>query len=69
MTTDDTTRDAGRRLKVHRLLSVLTIVTGVVLMIFMISTESEPGAIPLLLIVLGTGWYFVTRARIRSRHG
>ena len=67
MSTDDAIQGAGRKLKVHTLLSVLTIVIGVALMIFMISTESEPGAIPLLLIVLGTGWYLVTRRRIRSQ--
>ena len=70
MSTDHTIQDASRKLKVHTLLSVLTIVVGVALMIFMISTESEPGALPLLLIVLGTGWYLVTRRRrIRSHHG
>jgi hypothetical protein len=68
MSTDNTIQDASKKLKVHTLLSVLTIVTGVVLMIFKIYADSEPGAIPLLLIVLGIGWYLVTRARIRSHH-
>ena len=31
-----------------------------------IYADGEPGAIPLLLIVLGAGWYFV--ARVRARH-
>lgn len=48
--------------------SVLTIVIGVVLMLRQMYFDSEPGAIPLLLIVFGIGWYFITRARIRSRH-
>lgn len=55
--------------KVHKVLSLLTIVTGAILMAYMIVVENEPGAIPLLLIVLGTGWYFITRARTRSHHG
>jgi hypothetical protein len=54
--------------RVHTLLSVLTIVLGAVLLVYMVTVESEPGAIPLLLIVVGIGWYFVTRARARSQH-
>ena len=47
---------------------LLTIVIGVVLMLRQMYFDSEPGAIPLLLIVFGIGWYFITGARIRSRH-
>ncbi|HEU4883246.1 MAG TPA: hypothetical protein VFT45_13390 [Longimicrobium sp.] len=68
MSTDNTTPDAGRRLKMQSMLSILVIVIGILLMIFMITTEDEPGAIPLGLIVLGIGGYLVTRARIRSHH-
>lgn len=60
--------DTLERLKVHRTLSALTIAIGLVLMIGKIYADSEPGGIPLLLIVLGTGWYFVTRVRTRSHH-
>lgn len=55
-------------LKLHKLISALVIVMGCMLMIYMIVVEDEPGAIPLLLIVAGTGWYFITRNRIRSQH-
>jgi len=54
--------------RVHRLLSVLTIVLGVMLLIYMIVVESEPGAIPLLLIAVGTIWFLVLRTRLRSHH-
>lgn len=57
--------DSTKKLKMHSLLSVLTMIIGVALMIFMIVVEDEPGAIPLLLIVAGTAWYFITRYRIR----
>ena len=57
--------DNTKKLKIQSLLSVLTGVIGVALLIFMIVVEDEPGAIPLLLIVGGTGWYFITRYRIR----
>lgn len=57
----------GERLKVHKTISVVTIVIGLVLMIGKIYADSEPGAIPLLLTLLGIGWYLVTRARSRSQ--
>jgi hypothetical protein len=69
MSTDGTTHDAGRKLRLHARLAVATLVIGLVLMVFMITTESEPGALPLLLVVAGTGWYLVTRRRIRSHRG
>ena len=50
----------------HTLTSLITVGLGVVLLIYMISVESEPGAIPLLLMVGGTGWYFITRFRSQS---
>lgn len=66
MSTDNPIQDASKKLKVHTILSSLTLVIGVMLLIYMITVESEPGAIPLLLIVFGIGWYLITRARIRS---
>lgn len=55
------------KLKMQRLLSILTTIIGMALMIFMIVIEDEPGAIPIALIVIGTGWYFTTRSKIRAR--
>ena len=48
------------RPKVHQFLSIIMIVAGMLLMIFMIHTESEPGAVPLLLVLIGMGWFFIT---------
>lgn len=48
-------------------MSVVAMAVGFVLMAFKIYADSEPGAIPLALIVLGAGSYFAARARIRSR--
>ncbi|MEA1882091.1 MAG: hypothetical protein U9N31_06800 [Candidatus Marinimicrobia bacterium] len=59
-------QNTSEKLKMHTLISVITIAIGVVLMIYMIFVEDEPGGIPLLLIVFGIGGYFVTRVRIRS---
>ena len=61
-------KDIAKKSKLHSLLSVLTIVLGIALLVFMIIVENEPGAIPLLLIVIGTGWHFLTRYRLRSNH-
>lgn len=54
------------KLRMHTLLSVLTFLIGLALMIMMIVVEDELGALPLGLIVLGSGWYFVTRRRARA---
>jgi hypothetical protein len=56
----------ARKLKVQKILSALTVAIGFVLMSGKIYADSEPGAIPILLVVLGTGWYIVARARTRS---
>lgn len=58
----------SEKLKVHALLSKLIIAVGVLLLGYMVAVEGEPGGIPILLVVFGTGWYLVTRGRIRSRH-
>ena len=51
----------------YTLLSKLIMVVGFLLLVFMIYTEDEPGAIPLFLVLVGTGWYFITRFRMRSQ--
>ncbi|MEX0844698.1 MAG: hypothetical protein WD022_05430 [Balneolaceae bacterium] len=60
-------RNHTKNLKMHQLLSLLTILMGIALMTFMIVVEDEPGAIPLALIIAGTGWYFFTRYKVRSQ--
>jgi hypothetical protein len=56
------------RLKVHRLLSILTIVVGVAGVIIVGHVEDDPIVIPPLLIVLGIVWFLITHVRIRSHH-
>jgi hypothetical protein len=55
------------RFRVHRTLSILILAVGLVLMVGKIYADSEPGAIPLMLIVLGSAWYLITRVRARAR--
>jgi hypothetical protein len=55
-----------KNLKLHSLLSQIIMGIGVLLLVFMIITEDEPGALPLFLLLAGSIWYFITRYRIRS---
>jgi hypothetical protein len=59
--------DTLEKPKVQKILSALTIAIGFVLMSGKIYADSEPGAIPILLVVLGTGWCLVARVRTRPR--
>ena len=59
--------DSLEKLKVQKMLSALTVAVGFVLMAGKIYADGEPGAIPMLLVVLGAGWYLVARARARPR--
>jgi len=58
--------DPLEKLKVQKILSALTLAIGFVLMSGKVYADSEPGAIPILLVVLGTGWYLLARVRARS---
>jgi len=43
------------------------LVVGLLLLIFKIYFDSEPGALPLLLILLALVWYFFVRMRFRTK--
>jgi hypothetical protein len=68
MDTPTAIQGTGRKLVMHTVLAILVIVVGVALLIYMINVEDEPGAVPLLLIALGTGWLVIARVRIGRRH-
>lgn len=53
--------------KLQLILSALTIALGAALLVYMVTVEDEPGALPLLLIIAGSGWHLVTRRRDRSQ--
>jgi hypothetical protein len=46
-------------------ISIAVLVLGLALMAFKIHADSEPGAIPLALVLLGTVWLVVARLRAR----
>ena len=52
---------------IQKIVSILTILLGVILLIYMITVEDEPGALPLLLIIIGTLWYFVISYRMKKQ--
>ncbi|RNI36677.1 hypothetical protein EFY79_10130 [Hanamia caeni] len=53
--------------KMSKMLSLLTVVLGIVLLIYMIMVEDEPGALPLLLIVTGVVWFIISRNQIKKK--
>jgi lipoprotein signal peptidase len=65
----ETITDKSKKLKTQKLISVLAVVIGALLVIFKIYEDSEPGAIPLLMIISGTAGYFIARFQKSSQHG
>lgn len=56
-------KESQQKSPVQRTLSIVLITVGLMLMIFMITVEDEPGAIPLFMILSGIVWFFKTRLR------
>jgi hypothetical protein len=50
----------------QNIFSLITIAVGLILLVYMITVEDEPGALPLFLIVAGAAWYAWNRRRTRS---
>jgi type IV secretory pathway VirB2 component (pilin) len=53
--------------KTQTIASLVVLAIGIVLMAGKIHFDSEPGAIPLALVLLGATWFTVTRVRNRRR--
>lgn len=56
-------KESQQKKPVQRTLSILLMTIGLILMIFMITVEDEPGAIPLFMILTGIVWFYKTRLR------
>jgi len=63
------TSNYSKKLKIHRILSILILALGVMVLIYGIIVEDEPTLVALLLIVSGTVWYIITRSKIKSLNG
>ncbi|HLA64760.1 MAG TPA: hypothetical protein VK610_10055 [Rhodothermales bacterium] len=69
MNANDTARTRSERLRTHAILSAVILGIGLVLLVYMIVVEDEPGALPLGLVVVGLGWQIATRVRMRAAQG
>ena len=56
----------SQKLKISRILAILILLLGIVLVTYMIKVEDEPGALPLLLIVVGIVWLIANQLQIRK---
>jgi len=63
------TSNYSKKLKIHRILSILILALGVMVLIYGIIVEDEPTLVALLLIISGTVWYIITRSKIKSLNG
>lgn len=56
----------NQKLKLSRMLPILTALLGIAVMIYMITTEGELGALPMILIILGILWFIINRYQIKK---
>lgn len=59
-------KKSSQKLNYYRILSILTILLGVVLLMYMIKVEDEPGALPLILIISGIGWFILNQLKVKN---
>lgn len=52
----------------NTIIPLLIAALGVILLIYMILVEDEPGAVPLIMIFIGLAWYFISRSRFKSQN-
>lgn len=51
----------------QKIFALITLTIGLALLIYMITVEDEPGALPLLMIIIGAVWYFIIRAKMKAQ--
>lgn len=61
--------DTNKTCHIRSVLAICAIIIGLMLLVFMIVVEDEPGAIPLILIVSGTLLYLYDRLRRGDQSG
>lgn len=57
----------SQQLKSFRLISICILLLGVALMLYMMFVESEPGALPLGLILLGVVGWILSKNKINKQ--
>ncbi|PWN05698.1 hypothetical protein [Rhodohalobacter mucosus] len=61
------TAETDKKRKIHLAASSALTATGLLLLIYMIIFENEPGAIPLAMILTGAGWLYFALSK-KSSH-
>lgn len=56
----------SKKLKINRILSVIVLLFGLLLMSYMIIMESEPGALPLFILITGGIWFAINQMNIKN---
>lgn len=62
-------KGVSENLNLSGIFAMLIIFLGVALMAYMIKVEDEPGALPILLILVGAAWFVFNFVRIKRRAG
>jgi hypothetical protein len=55
--------DIGAKINWVKILPLVIMIMGTILLIYMIAYEGEPGALPLLILLIGIVWFGITRYR------
>lgn len=56
----------NQKLKVYRAIWMLVIITGGLLLTYMIAVENEPGALPLFLVLIGVVGLVFTHLKLKK---
>ena len=59
--------EISRTQKNNMIFSTLTLAVGIILLVYMIVVEGEPGALPLFLVLTGIIWFVINRYQIRKQ--
>jgi cbb3-type cytochrome oxidase subunit 3 len=53
----------NNKYNIHKISSLTVVFIGLVLLIYMITVESEPGALPLFLLLFGVVWFVINQKK------
>lgn len=62
-------KEISQKLRYFRIFSIITILLGVLLMTYMIKVEDEPGALPLLMVIIGIVGFLFNQIKIKNQIG
>lgn len=56
----------GNKFQTQKIIALFVAIIGLVLLVFMIVIEDEPGAIPLGMILVGSIWFILINKKLKS---